>query len=787
MTPPTSAERDAFLWMQGRMVELLLRHDAPRFRSTFGEQIADQLAHPYLARYRDLAVLFYLRDELFDSILPRIKRRLSFAAPRELMVEDLPPRGRIDWGRTMTASWRDRPGEAPLEVQTRQRRRHFSTPENLLTVATLLEYRAAVQRLLDEEAMRDSILAVRHPLHEIADACTRELAFLQFAGLVREARAIVEGYASMTTDDLELAVADNLLPGRNSAYDDLLGWRHRLRALQLLDRMADSPVEPMLGSDPQRDNYLYQLWLFYELGDLFHREGRLGDWLATDMHLTFTWGSDGNQKTYTLTHDRGIPQRWENAPGVRPDLYVSRADREEIYDGETLIWHEPGYVLDAKYYKPRDSARAPASPIKRMIADLQLTGEQRGALLFAFQQNDAVDAPLGDEPDSAAEVEQHAQLDAPLYQVTPSLATTYALQRDAQIAIWRIQPQIREDPHALRQTLSALIDRVHQSLQARIPIECHGFLPDVDTINPDHTQPARCSQCGELLAFCPKPHVGADRVDRVCPRCDCLRSKRLCHIIGRAEYIAPPFVKRILTQEDLLASVQTLRGWLREHVAPDDASERADQAREQLLRTIGELTETYVKLTRVDTAQTERMLNEWVFGQYWLDSQNPRGLPEVVRHMLISGEYVWMQFQRTTIEDWAACAVQYTRALEYELHRRFYDPCGTRLTTKEGAPMLPKQFTIGSLMFIYRERKRDTNWQTLLARVAQPSGVEEDVLRQLVIDIEALREDRNKVAHTERVDAMLARKIREVVLGQHGQHGLLYRLCFLLKPPSIIP
>ena len=46
--------------------------------------------------------------------------------------------------------------------------------------------------------------------------------------------------------------------------------------------------------------------------------------------------------------------------------------------------------------------------------------------------------------------------------------------------------------------------------------------------------------------------------------------------------------------------------------------------------------------------------------------------------MLISGEYVWTQFQRTTIEDWAACAVQYTRALEYELHRRFYDPCGIR-------------------------------------------------------------------------------------------------------------
>src|SRR5215471_1076195 len=104
MVTVTDAEREAFVWMQGRMVELLLRHDVQRFGATFGEQIADQLRHPLLARERELAVLFYLRDELFGSILPRIKRRLSFAAPREAIVEQLPPRGRIDWPRTMALS-----------------------------------------------------------------------------------------------------------------------------------------------------------------------------------------------------------------------------------------------------------------------------------------------------------------------------------------------------------------------------------------------------------------------------------------------------------------------------------------------------------------------------------------------------------------------------------------------------------------------------------------------------------------------------------------------------------
>jgi GxxExxY protein len=53
--------------------------------------------------------------------------------------------------------------------------------------------------------------------------------------------------------------------------------------------------------------------------------------------------------------------------------------------------------------------------------------------------------------------------------------------------------------------------------------------------------------------------------------------------------------------------------------------------------------------------------------------------------------------------------------------------------------------------------------------------------------IEALRSDRNKVAHTQTVDAALARGIREAVLGQHGQPGLLYRLCSSLNPPPDAP
>jgi hypothetical protein len=155
--------------------------------------------------------------------------------------------------------------------------------------------------------------------------------------------------------------------------------------------------------------------------------------------------------------------------------------------------------------------------------------------------------------------------------------------------------------------------------------------------------------------------------------------------------------------------------------------------------------------------------------------------------MLIAGEYVWADFGRTTIEDWAACAVEYTRALEYEMHRRLYDPCGTTLLNKDSTPMQSKHFTFGSPAPMYFNRKTSPNWQTLLDRVAAPSGIDEATLKQLILDIDKIREDRNKIAHTEIVDKPLAKKIREAVLGQHGQPGLLYRLCSSLNPPPSSP
>jgi hypothetical protein len=783
--PPSAMEREAFVWMQGRMVELLLRHDLKRFGSTFGERqsaLFDDETHPALQPYRELAVLFFLRDELFDSILPRIKRRLSFLAPREIVQEELPPRGRIDWSRTMAAGLRDRPGEPPLEVQTRQRRRHFATPENLLTVTTILEYRALVQQRLDDE-MQQQPQTFQHPLHEIVDQCTRELAFPQFTGLVHHCRAIIDGIGHHTIADLEQMVADQLIPGRNSAYDDLLIWRCQLGELRLLDRNPlTNPT--MLGFDPARDNYLYQVWMFYEFGDMLQRKNCIHQWDPGQMVLTYTWEEGAHETHYRLQHDQATlsahDQFWLHAPGVRPDFYIQRMQATEIRNNGLLVWREDGYVLDAKYYKPHGHVKAPAHPIKRMLADLQLIGERKGMLLFAFQSGAAADS-MQQAGDLDIEIEPASVTNGLLYTVSHNQVATHAMPH-VDLAVWRVQPQILEPAATLDATITMLFETVHSRLSNPIPIACHGFLPDSDTINPSSSQPLRCPTCHEVLAFCPKPHVDQAHVDRVCPRCDCLRSIRLCHIKDRGTYTAPPFIKRVLTREDLFASITTLRSWLRESIAEHADDPAAEQARAQLLQTIGELTETYVKLTRADTAQTEHTLREWVFGEYWSTTASARGLALDARNMLISGEYVWLQFQGGTVEDWAACAVQYMRALEYEIHRRIYAPCGEALVTRDGLPMLARQFTLGTVVFLYRDRDKNTNWQTVLDRVAQPSGIDQAALRQLIIDINSIKDDRNKVAHTEHVNAALAQKIRSAVLGKQGEPGILYRLITQLQP-----
>ena len=668
MDQPTPAERAAFLWMQGRMIELLQRHDVDRFSRLFTERTADPSDLPeaiqtLLQRQRDLAVFFYLRDDLFDNILPRIKRRLSFVAPRLLQREELPARGRIDWGRTAAAGLRERPGSAPLTVHTRRRRRHFATPENLLTVATLLEYREAAQALLDAELAADSVAAVRHPLHEIVEGSTRELVFPQFAGLVAQAQAILTGQGSTLVEDLESAVGDGLQPGSNSAYHDLLAWRQRLYSLRLLDRTADSVLQPMIGADPQRDNYLYQFWLFYELAALLEQRGCLRDWDTAKMVLTYTWGTGPAERAYRLQHDQaipGIPAYWKGGPGVRPDFYISRPDRQEVRDSHgTALWHEPGYVLDAKYYRPSDSSKAPSSPIKRMIADLELTGEQHGKLLFAFH-GPATD----DSTDAADDTTEPATPLAGRIQPHPDRAQRVA--PDLRITIKQILPGfVAEGTHDT--LVTELLEAAHVALRPHIPIRCHaifldsltatahGTLADAASLQQRNGHKLSAPPPGETalddLVVCPKPHIGPWRVDLVSRTHDCCQNAALCHILS-VPGLAIHKPERLTLLDAVTAAIEETAGG---DIDPDVSAQRAAQ----YVRTIGK---RYVKLLQQDLGHYQLWIQrELEMGD---DFQTTPLLTNDQRETLALARFLWEQIDQIGANNFAAPVLLFTGVLE---------------------------------------------------------------------------------------------------------------------------
>lgn len=756
-------ELDAFLWMQGRMVELLMRHDAPRFGKTFDEHVASSVDDERLSRYRKLAVVFYLRNELFDNILPRIKRRLSFAAPRELNVESLPPRGRIDWHRTMSASLRDRPGEPPLEVHTRQRRRHFETPENMLTVATIIEYEQAVQQLLDSERVRDRQQSLRHPLQAIAEACQRELVFPQFAGLVRDAHDLLEGRQAQSTAELEQLVANRLLPGHNSAYDDLLDWRRKLATLELLGTERQISPQPMLGADPDEVDYLYQCWLFYEIVDLLQHQNCLRDWNAATQSVTFNWGEEAQCRRYTLRHDRAIPHYWKDAPGVRPDFYMAHTDRTEIRDAEKIIWHEPGFVLDAKYYKPRDSSRAPASTVKRMIADLQLTGEEHGALIFAFQYGSprggltkAPITPAEYEPDTSA----HPTQLSPLYRVRPFGPAEQRGAPAESIAIWRVRPHLNQSSDT-RAMLTKILDEAHEALRERRSPQCHGIFLDALSAG---EQAALRTRAGELISsephellLCPKPHVGPWRVDLVSRTTHCCTDPLLCHITtiaGAQKPVRPP-----RTADDLMKELQNLFVKDGDEAAVHEVAQRI----EQLTRRFAEIAGVYRRLDMYYNRLRDLGLI------HTLDLLGP-----TERESLALAVFLVEQLDSIGATDYSAPAIHISSVMEIEIKRRVFT-CPDLV----GDLTSPKRQTLGVLPHLERNDDIDGNWQRLQVYIAAHWNEHldpEDPERAIPFDalikkaINRIAQLRNTAAHTDPLPRLQYTELQNIIF-QNGKLG----------------
>ncbi|WP_029214560.1 hypothetical protein [Kallotenue papyrolyticum] len=752
---PSEAERNAFGQMQARLIALLLRHHEGAFRRLFALREHTTPALDLIGHYRDLGVLFHLADALFEDILPRITRRLSFEAPHEHALEEPPTRGRVDWERTLDAALDDWPGEPPLLFRTRLRRRDFATPPNLLAVATLIEYRRAIEHLLWTERTTIGAEALRHPLNAIAERCRRELAFPQFAGLRARAEAILAG-ADGGVEALEERVRERLAPGGNAAYQDLLIWREQFRALQLLHRATAPADQTTLGVDPRRDNYLYQLWILFELADLLIQRGCLEELVIHNgrLRLVFHWGDGPERCRYELLHDQAVPEpaaRWSAdrsglpVPGIRPDYYLRRSDPppQRIEHAGTISWHEPGVIWDAKYYRERDRLGAPAAPIKRMLADLALLGLTHGALLFAFLRESAEPAAPTD-PIATPPVDAWERAAPEGYRIAPLPGYDQPLNPDQQIAILRLLPGGDAAIAALRERLGALLDEAHARLRRpRVP-RCHGIF--LDTLSAAEATWLRDRYGAALdddpadLLVCPKPHIGPWRIDLVSRTRHCCQDARVCQIIGDPERRKP--VRPPRSAEELLRELQELFSG-RASLDDTEVSAIAQQV-EHLTRRFAELSGAYRRIdiyyNRLRDLGMHRTLDR---------------LAQPERESLALALFLVEQLDSVGAADYSAPAIHVSSVLELEVKRRVYACPGL---VSEIAN--PRNQTLGRLAFLrLKPWLFDGDWERILAHVARcwdghvdaddPDFVAD--FDQFVNVLNTIARIRNRAAHTDMV------------------------------------
>ena len=176
-----------------------------------------------------------------------------------------------------------------------------------------------------------------------------------------------------------------------------------------------------------------------------------------------------------------------------------------------------------------------------------------------------------------------------------------------------------------------------------------------------------------------------------------------------------------MTQEQLVNQSNDLRGRSDKQLRQEEANgneTRAESMRQHIFTGIGRAVEQYVKLF-ANTSAIESTFEAWIFGENW--KKHPRCLDEHSRNALISGEFVWQNYQETSLHDWAAPAIQFCRALEHELHRRFGYPTHDQYhLTKSG-------FTLGTIPYAYNNHSRDKNaahnWGLLIALSIAPAAV----------------------------------------------------------------
>ncbi|NCC31268.1 MAG: hypothetical protein EOM24_04485 [Chloroflexia bacterium] len=136
--------------------------------------------------------------------------------------------------------------------------------------------------------------------------------------------------------------------------------------------------------------------------------------------------------------------------------------------------------------------------------------------------------------------------------------------------------------------------------------------------------------------------------------------------------------------------------------------------------------------------------------------------------MLISGDFVYYQFVKGGVADWAASAVQYVRAVEHELHRRLYERFGSPSPLKDryGNPLGSRSFTFGTVSTAFNKRTNgDHNWNVFLNQAVTASHSSPSDFELAIAAVIGLHQLRNEIAHSETIDQAKAERVRDITLG----------------------
>ena len=739
--PPGLKQPEWSAYLERRIMRLLLLHDRGTFRKQFKflRTESDFKEHPLLQQYDHFLRIIALGDELLDDILPRVRRQLSLHTDHERRREQAPTHGDIDWRRTIDRSLHEIPDQPPLEFDTRLRQRSTVTPENIMVVALMQRFQKAL-RATQQTDFLDQALASSEvqALTSLAERLERELA-APYAQLLFE-------QAQQADLELQIEHVEARLPPGVNPYRDLIEWWQRFTLLTF-GRAEQQAQDAYVRSrnDEKSVAWLYEFWIALEWLHFLstHPDADIKPTQQqSDPDSILQWSFTWQAQRWRFRYNRQVENdRWHNAPTTRPDYVIEREAPREVRYGEQLIWREAGVLLDAKYYLTGHQEQ----PIKKMVGEMTLLDAAQAVLLFPQLPQNSRTITYN----QARYPGRNAEIQLQLYQLTP-------------------------DGHVeeLQKRLSVILDYATHHFARPEPIACHGLLVDRDSRN------ASGSKRLFDRVLCPKPHIHPDRVDLVRKDQDCLRNPQMCHVIG--QHILPPYIQRVWTPEELATASQELRSYVQD-IDPDDESFEADVKRGALFKHISELAQSYMELVKPDTRYVNKVLGD-IFGAYWATA--PDCLHENVRNMLIAGEYVSTQLADSAINDWAVSAVQFVRALEYEMTRRLFHMCRGKLVSR-GQVMQEKHFTFGTPGYIVQNytTKAQHNWAVWEYSILEPFKVDKKQFMSLLTEINTLTQARNKIAHKDVVTQALAEDVRTKILGKRNQDGLLLQLIEMLKAP----